>query len=223
MKQGYEFASKPIPEIPKRITEASIRRLERLTTGVLRRRTRKGQAEYRKQRREEAKKVQKALPKEVKPRDAYYRSKPKKKGTGTPPKITDKVMEYLNDVTQRWDGFKYENYVRMTSTIADWTPQRGWSDDYMAHKEALRSTLSRLIDGAVKSEGLETVMRRLEEVDGLDDLVGYVLYGSDDDKVQQNLSRLAAIMYGRPLTVGEAKAISAMQEGQTSYTEEDEY
>ena len=57
-----------------------------------------------------------------------------------------------------------------------------------------------------------------------DDLVGYVLYGSDSAKVQSNLNKLTEIMYGRPLSMSEAISVSELQEGYTSFDDiDDEY
>ncbi|MBO5922198.1 MAG: hypothetical protein J6Q48_07415 [Bacteroidaceae bacterium] len=230
-QRGYVFPESPIPEIPKRIRAGSVRRLERLTSSVLKRRTSKGQAEYRakkradKQREDKQRKKKKPVPKELKARDAFYTTRAKKKGRGKPPKQSDKVMDYINDVTQRWDGYKYEDYVRMMQQIGDFSPQRNWSQDYGEQKARIRGVLSNIIAGAIQSEGEETVMRRLEDSgEDIDDLVGYVLYGSDSAKVQSNLNKLTEIMYGRPLSMSEAISVSELQEGYTSFDDiDDEY
>ena len=85
--------------------------------------------------------------------------------------------------------------------------------------------MSNIIAGAIQSEGEETVMRRLEDSgEDIDDLVGYVLYGSDSAKVQSNLNKLTEIMYGRPLSMSEAISVSELQEGYTSFDDiDDEY
>lgn len=100
--------------------------------------------------------------------------------------------------------------VHVYELIVNWKPKPVWTTEFARIKEKDKNTLKRVLDGAVDNLGRKTVARNCEER-ALEffDLAWNIIYGkSGDDKdndVIADLAAITAIVYGRRLTVLEAK------------------
>lgn len=118
--------------------------------------------------------------------DSYYTE------PGNPPSDVDDILAHVYEL------------------IANWKPESRWSPEFARIKEKDKNTLKRVLDGAVANLGRKTVAKNCQErASELVDLAWNIIYGKSgskkDDGVIADLAAITAIVYGRRLTVLEAK------------------
>lgn len=202
-KRGYVFPESIMPKRPKRITAASVRVLKRLTPDELYKKSQyvspqgkrlKGTA-------------QRSIERSMAGRKAAATRKAKK---ALPPQI---ITPVANE--------SYEVLNRVRGLINEWSPPANWGEWFKAVKERDKNTVLNILNGAISSEGENAVAARLqahsEEVIAL---VEDALYGSGKSisastaraRINADLSRLAAIIKGQPLTPEEARKLNDMMD-----------
>lgn len=194
--RGYRF-NVTLPPQPKRITQASIRRIKKLTPTELYKKATyldpetgdivTGLQGRKLERTAAAKKAAKS--RKTKISGAPTPLPPK----GQPPKITDIVLRNLEDL------------------IAKWQPYNLWSKSFTKIKEHDRNVLQNILKGAIAREGRDTVARRCEaHAEEILQLAENILYGQSGkfkDQIQDDLTRIAWILNNGPVSGQEFDAL----------------
>lgn len=216
-KRGYIWEKNPIPEIPKTVTEASIRRLQKLTpkelykksyyivdneTGEVIQGTSGRQAERKKaaEKGKRTKEIKKAVSQEL-DNIRYDYQKPLPEAPNESEVVIDNLM----------------------SEIDRWEPQGKWSIEFEGIKEKDKNKLKNILQGAINAQGKEVVARRIQEnAEILQALFAEILYGSGSEEyhlgtgrqqVQLDMQRVATIIQGRSMTPEESiNFMSAMEQ-----------
>lgn len=197
-KQGLKVPASIIPETPTRITKKDVESIRKLTPKLL------------------SQKVQ-----------------PIEKQTGKTK--TTKIKKPTTKQTTKMPTTTAQQYIPMQSRIvlenvremiAKWEPQANWSPYFAEVKRRDKNILSNILEGAVNTEGENTVARRMERhAIEIMDIVNRTLYESGGktgrDQVQIDLQRFSAIIMGRNLTVNESKDITDAVE-QMGFEQSDE-
>ena len=109
-----------------------------------------------------------------------------------------------------------KTYETILDEINQWDPLVGWSPSLAAAKEDDVNVLRSILEGAIRSEGLENVMKRLNDrAAEVADLTEKILYaygpGQSYDAgvamVQECLTRFTEILYGGMLDAERTRAI----------------
>lgn len=202
-KRGYKFEGKVLPDIPKRVTKQSVERLKKLDTKAL----------YAKStyydpildKRVTGTEEQKLVRSRASKKAAQTR-KAKKDGVKTGndiPHIDDVIIDNIYDL------------------IKSWQPSETWSKSYTKLKERDKNILESILDGAISSLGRNQVARNLQaRAEEIPALVWHILYGSSDFKwgdIQGDIAAIAAIIYGRRLTVAESMDIQDEIDSEIEY------
>lgn len=219
-KRGFSFPENIVPDLPKNITEATLRKYKRLTPEYLYSKavyvSPEGTVYTGSQRRtqERSESSQKA----AETRKQYYE---------TQARMDREYQEYLQDKQeQEWtaqleskQGYGQApttetRYVleKIRSMIANWEPRDIWSIGLTEYKRKDRDLLSSTFEGIIAREGEEYVALRCQEyADVLVSIAEQVLYDSGSDYksrgvdgVNQQIQLFAQIISGRPLTVRES-------------------
>lgn len=219
-KRGYVFAESALPKIPKTITQASVRNLQRLTPNKL-----YGKAMYvmketgqvltsqqgRYHERKKAAQKAKVTVKKKKPQAAranYYKSRGKvrkvESGVLRPPSFSQNVLE------------------DMRSKLSSWAPSGNWPSGLQAAKQHDKNALQKMLDDAIAQEGEDAVALRLQEnAVRIADLTMEILYASGskegnfkDGRTQVNadLVEMATILKGRALSIDEAISMTELRD-----------
>lgn len=241
-KRGYVFEENVLPDKPKKVTQASVNRLKKLTPQVLYSKSRaigatslkivKGLEARKEERILSARKA--ALTRILKPRktkpklyeqipdeDYTYRDEDYDDQYST--KARDRFYRNRDDVgTGSPPKQIYATLENVREEIRRWTPQPNWTKSLADLKERDKSILENLLNGAIASQGEEAVARRLEENSvEINALLQEILYGSGskegnfkDGRTQVNfdLARFSAIIMGRSLTVEESMDLTDLAE-----------
>lgn len=122
-------------------------------------------------------------------------------------------------------AYKALEYIRQELDV--WEPMPFWSVAFTEYKREDASKLRSIIEGAISRDGEEAVGARLEEKHKrVIELTDEILFGSGKteydlftgrQQVNMDLSEIAAIAKGAPLTVEEARALQDEQESQELY------
>lgn len=199
-KLGFKFPESIVPETPKKITEKSVERLQKITPTKL-----YEQATYKVP--ETGEIVSGIVGKKM---EMFRQSKAKESATNK--KMRGKSISktgYTSPPTQT--AVTLQNVREM---INSWTPLSNWSKNLTEFKEKDKTTLEKILDGAIAKDGERLVAQRLEENSNeVQTIVQEILYGSGskegnfkDGRTQVNfdLTRFSAIVMGRALTVEES-------------------
>lgn len=203
--RGYEFAKNIIPKTPKRITQASLNKLKKMTPESLykkatfktfengkpktvsgtegrkieRSRASRKSAATRQAKRDIATKQQRAIERQ------YYKNEP--------PRLTDMVLRNVEDMISSWEA-PINQYAR-------------------AIKEKDHSRLSRILNGQILQLGRDVVAQRLEaNADRVLYIVNRVLYSSDEPMIDNYLVEFANIIKGDSLTMEESAELTQQGE-----------
>ena len=220
-KRGYIFPDNILPTIPQKITEASVRRLERYTPKYLYGKSvgfyrvgkilTAGQGRYI-ERKKAAKKASVTI-------------RVKKQKAGKAKEVRDKYYErektHTSDSTGSPAVFSYNVLQEVREKIANWTPLAHWSYFFIEVKKHDKQSLEDILVAAIEQYGEETVASRLEQQALLvTHLTDEILYGSGTNLsvkdgrtvINEDLSAMAVILKGSPLTPDEARYWGDMQD-----------
>lgn len=219
-KRGFSFPADIVPDLPKTITEATLRKYKRLTPEYLYSKavyvSPEGTIYTGSQRRvqERSESSQKA----AETRKQYYESQAR---------MDREYQDYLQDQQEReWTAQSESqqgygpapspqstlvlNTIRQM--IENWSPRDVWSITLTALKKQDRDLLRSVLEGTIAREGEDVVAQRCEEnAEELFSIVDRVLYDSGNsyktrgvDGVNQDIQRFAEIIMGRSMTVRES-------------------
>lgn len=186
-KRGYKFAQNVLPDIPKRITKQSVERLKKLN------------------------------PKALYAKSTYYDPILDKLVTGTEEQklIRSRASKKAAETRRRKkekdiEGPRLEDIIidNIKDLIKQWQPSDTWSKSYMKLKERDKNVLESILEGAISSLGKKQVAKNIQaRSQEIPELVWHILYGSSDFKwgdIQGDIAAIAAIIYGRRLTITES-------------------
>lgn len=193
-KQGYIFPNENIlPAIPKRVTEGSIRKLQRISQGTVARKglyvksetgeTITGRTQYAKTHKPKGKKHKtKKTPKQKakKTRSDYYKNSGKKSGTKTPPtkveetvfntyeelsyeRISSDDLYYVDENGYGTESVDTQNYQDFITRLNNWEPNHTWSKSLINIKNRDVNKAARIISDAVKRYGLAQVAKNIND------------------------------------------------------------
>lgn len=158
-----------------------------------------------------------------------YNKRIEKYKTETP--LMDFVVS--DDEIDDSDDYWYEDYDEMPSDayitleaireeIGKWQPQSTWSENLTKAKETDKDTLSRILEGAIATDGEYDVAKRLlDNAELVHRLINEILYSSGGSKSKYNTGRdqvnvdlvtFATIVKGHPLTVDESISLTEVTE-----------
>lgn len=193
-KRGYKFSETALPKEVKRPTKASIQKLKRISPSTL----------Y-----EKAAFIIPTTGEKVSGVEGrkYERSKAAEKGLRTKrAKSQEIILSPPSDYAPNYADIALINFEDL---ISSWQPYASWDKAYIRLKENDKNVLLNTLRGAISSLGRDTVARNLEtRAELANELMWHVLYGSSDFKwetIEGDITALAAIIWGRSLTVPEAK------------------
>lgn len=223
-ERGYIWEKSFIPDIPKVVTEASVRRLKKLTPEILYKKSYKT-ADYESGELIPGEKARKLERKESAKKSAETRKKNKLKKQINEALKKDTEGLYKREIKQDYPIATDVIINNFMSQIDQWTPKGIWSDVFRGIKESDKNTLKNIINGAINDQGKEAVAVRIEDnANELNDLFAEILYGSGSTeyeihsgrkRVQLDLQRVASIVRGRSLTPRESLSImNAMEENE---------
>ena len=193
-KRGFEFVENILPSIPKKITEASVRRLERLTPNELYKRS----TYY-------DKLTQEFIP------GTEGRTLERKRAAGRRKQPLEPEVQ-LPSVTH----IILDNVI---DEISRCVPLSNWTNWFSEKKRNDKNILDRMIRGAINSEGEDEVAARLEaHAEEVNNLLQEILYGSGGgdanengrDKINFDLVRFSTILTGRAMTVYESAELNTL-------------
>lgn len=98
--------------------------------------------------------------------------------------------------------------------IDNFEPMSYWSPYFRTMKATHVRVLEYILNNAINDEGVNAVARRLEEVGSkeITQLVGQVMYDSEQQRTEDNLHRFAKILNGGPLDKWQADRIVELSE-----------
>jgi hypothetical protein len=189
-KRGYQFSQSVIPDRPKRITRASVRRLAKITPQELYKKSTFTNASGELVSGAEGRRIERSLA----AKKGARTKKAKKTDTsgitkaGSPPSIIDSVLSAVEDLIARFpDGNEWPNW------------------QYGLH-ERHKNVLQRMLDTQIMLFGRATVAIRLQNSTAdIVDMAERIIYGdSKDEAFQADIGWFAQILKGDNLTAEEA-------------------
>lgn len=225
-ERGYIFSKDPIPPKPKKVTKASVRRLEKITPDILykkaefvvyetgeiisgvegrklERQEAQRKAQQTKKRKADLKKFRQELENLKDEKGSFLREEPKLQS------------QYPSDVDVILNNFR--------EMIESWTPRSHWTPTFTDIKEKDKNILKNILDGVIREEGeLNVAIRLQENASEIQSLFDEILYGSGSKEyhfqsgrkqVQFDLQRIATLLRGRSMTHEESiRYMQAMEE-----------
>ena len=177
-ERGYIWEKSFIPDIPKVVTEASVRRLKKLTPESLYKKAFKI-SDYGSGELIPGEKARKLEKKQSAKKAAETRKKNKLKKEITEALKKDTADFYKEEIKQDYPVASEVIINNFMSQIEQWTPKGIWSDVFQGIKEGDKNTLKNIINGAINDQGKQAVAVRIEEnANELNDLFAEILYGS---------------------------------------------
>lgn len=220
-KRGYIFPDNILPNIPKKITEGSVRRLKGYTPKYLYSKSvgffhngaiidsgkgRNIERAKASEKRAKTIQVKKQNAKSKGVREKYYK--------------TEKTQ--VPDAPGSPAAFEYNVLEEMKEKISSWTPLSYWTPSLIEAKTKDKETLSGILESAIQTYGEEAVADRLQKQASIvTHLTDEILYGSGTKEgnfrdgrttVNADLSAIASILKGGPLTPEEAMYWGGMQD-----------
>ncbi len=230
--EGYIVLDNIIPNKPKRITEASIRKLKKITPQIIRNKSYrninnkiippKSRSKYEKKQTKKAiqpKRQKTNLPKPklstISKRNNFYKShKDKNKSERPLNNITDNI---LNNIYSQIEAFEieianYQDVPFFNLKMHDANTLKNILENAYRVKgqEALGDSTSNL--DIIVNKGREIVSNNLQEyADVVNNIIESILYDSDDEQVNLNLETLYSLALGRELSPDEVYNLDAIQ------------
>ena len=219
-KRGYIFSKDIIPKQPKRVTQASVNRLKKLTPDVLYKKAKyitqdgetvtgtKGRQIERKKSADKRKQTL-SHKKQVNDKTPVTHSKHNKhtKNKQNLPHAVDTIIGNMSSVLDT-----------VESEISNWNTQPNWSSYWVGVKEQDKNTVNKLLTNAIIQYGYENVAKRLQEHgNDIERIINSILYGSDREQIQFDLIEFATILHSRPLTLDESATLTESLETMQGY------
>ena len=216
--RGYIFPDNILPPIPQKITEASVRRLKTYTPKYL---YGKSVGFY-----HEAKIIKAEKDRHIERKKVAKKASATIKKQKAGKEVRNKY--YAREKTQTPDNagspgaFEYNVLQEVQEKIQNWTPLSHWTPSLVEAKTHDKQTLQDILNAAIAQYGEESVANRLQQQAAIiTQLTDEILYGSGNKEgnfkngrtqVNEDLSALASILKGGPLTPEEAMKWGAMQD-----------
>ncbi len=200
-KRGYSFDYR-LPTVPKRVTRKQLARLREIKPDYLYQRS-----TYKVPGSEEIISGAEAR--------SQIRSRAAKKGL---------VTRALNKRAKEKVKYKLPSDVdailaNVEELVGGWQPKSNWKAGFVKLKNRDKNIVQSMLRGAIAQYGKEVVARNLERrADEFEELIWNVLYGYGASSyklgsIEADTSALAAIIFGRSMTVSESKQITELTEG----------
>lgn len=208
-KRGFHYAEDIIPEKPKRITKKSIEHLQKLTPQVLyERATYKDPMTGAELTGTEGRQLERK-------RAAFKGAKTKSKSKGKSKRKNPEIPDVGNLPVAT-----YEIIENIREEIRKWAPSSGWMEFFADKKRRDKNILENMFEGAIRQEGENVIAARLEAHSyGITLIIQEILYGSDNDQINNDFARFSQILLGRSLTVNESIELANAQEYTEGYEE----
>lgn len=197
-QRGFSFSTYKAPSKPKKITKKSVQALKRITPSVLYEKASYYDpiSELRMTGKEGQRLIRSRAQKKI--------GKVRTKGYNPPSDVSD-VLANIEELL----------------TGAQSSPT--WSKSYAELKRKDRNILTNIIRGAINELGREQVAKNCQYHAALvKDLAFHICYGSSDfnwNTVEGDIAAITAILYGRTLSVDDAKKIQDIREQVEGYEE----
>lgn len=218
-KRGYLWEKKPIPEIPKTVTEASVRRLQKLTPTELYKKalyiadTETGEL------------IPGTLGRKVERKKAAEKGKRTREIKKAVSQELENIQHDLQKPVQEEPHAEEMVIENLMAEIDRWDPSGKWTTEFEGIKEKDKNKLKNILQGAINVQGKKAVARRIQEnAEILQALFAEILYGSGSveyhlgtgrQQVQLDLQRVATIIQGRSMTPEESiNFMTAMEESE---------
>ena len=197
-QRGFSFSAYKTPPKPKKITKKSVQALKRITPSTL-----YEKASYYDPI-SELRMTGKEGQRLIRSRAQKKTGKARTKGYNPPSDVSD-VLANIEELL----------------TGAQSSP--AWSKSYAELKRKDRNILSNIIRGAINELGREQVAKNCQYHAALvKDLAFHICYGSSDFKwntIEGDIAAITAILYGRTLSVEDAKKIQDIRDQVEGYEE----
>lgn len=212
-KKGFNFADYELPKQPKKITQASVNKLRKITPQKL----------YQSATFVDPLSHQTISGTEAKRRIKGTKSGIKSKGTEsykTNYRKNNKEAPEKTQITTTQAGLPPSDVddvlTNIEELLSEWQPEPHWSKGYARLKENNRNILQRVLSGAISNLGRQQVARNVQKFAYLvKDLVWKIIYGNSEFKwsdVSGSISSITSIIYGRGLSIEEKKEFGAYEE-----------
>ena len=247
-KRGFVFQNaKIIPDIPKKITEGSIRSLQKITKETIQRKgtyinketgkTITGSTYVTQQSKKKYKPKATPKKKEKETRNKYYKKSKKKKGKGKPPSETNETIANLFDEMDRkpysthekedsyWydddDDLSYFNHI--IDEINNWSPLPGWSENFAEAKRGHRRELIKVFKTAIQNVGKKQVARNISRHSGVvTEMIQRILYGGSGRDAVRMFDQIHDDLLILPSILEDRVLTQEEAEAYTNVMEEDE-
>ena len=219
-KRGYSVPDNIVPNLPKNITEGTLRRFKKINADYVYNKavyvqsdnsTISGTKRRTQERYESAKKG-------AEKRKKYYSDRNKELSqAGKPNYNYSDYGDYNDEAIPDYDANKPPSDTKIVletirGMIDTWEPDPRWSAELAKLKARDKNALENLLNDVINSDGEEIVARRLEnDANEAIRITESILYDSGNsykvrgiDGVQKNLAAFAAIIKGSPLTIEES-------------------
>ena len=179
-KRGYTFSGDVIPETPARITKKQLSKIKGLNPQTL-----YSQAQYYDS--ETGQTLTGTEGRRLERKRAAQKGAETKRKKNSPPHEEDVVLRTIEQM------------------IDQWSPLPHWSTYFTQAKSENRKSLQALLDTNIALMGRKEVARRLQaEAENVITMADEILYSSDEDAVNLDLTHLASLLKGAPLTLEES-------------------
>lgn len=220
-KRGYIFPDNILPNIPKKITEGSVRRLKSYTPKYLYSKSvgffyNGAIIDVGKGRNIERAKASEKRAKTIQVKKQSAKSK------GVREKYYNREKTQVPDHVGSPAAFEYNVLQEMRDKISSWTPMSYWTPSLTEAKTRDKQTLSDILESAIQTYGEKAIADRLQkQAEIITHLTDEILYGSGSKEgnfrdgrttVNADLSAIASILKGGPLTPEEAMNWGGMQD-----------
>lgn len=135
------------------------------------------------------------------------------KPTIEPPKEADIIIDNVEKALPEPDvedvfevGYGEGAVMEVEEDLESWDRPLNSSDWYAERKEKDKNKMSRLFHEVLERDGADEVAKRIQNSgEGFKQLLDRILYGSDGrGDLERDFAEMAAILYGRPLTLDES-------------------
>ena len=220
-KRGYQFSEDVLPQKPKRVTQASVRKLAKLTPDKLyQKAVYGGEASQ-----GEIIKGTTGLKLERKLK-AQKSAETRKKNTESERKFwsQEEAEEHKNELPKGgktiFQNILQDFILKLSESTSDFTPySKKRQKSAIEESKRQKTTLYALTISTVLKDGEDAVGWRLQANPEVENLLYYVLYGSRAELIQSASYKLAEIIKGSTLSISEMQDL--MEESELNESWED--
>lgn len=201
-KMGFIFDENPVPKIPKKITQSSVKRLAKIIPEKLREKSEYIVGEkvlkyktHKQQVKQEIKKIRKELKAQISIPTVSYIAKFREQVE----QVFGEIENFRNNVTDLPDERTFYHGRNNPVTYMDLSPYK--------------NLFISLLDDRIAEDGEEFVEQLLfENADKIADNLKAIQYDSDEQRVVHSCESIPPILKGRPLTRQEAEDLSGISD-----------